>query len=424
VSGDITGHAAPVGSLNGAAPAGPLGRHVTLTPASQTIIRPVRWTWTDRIPAGAITLIPGREGIGKSLLLAWLTAQITRGTLPGDCCGQARPVIYAATEDSWSQTIAPRLLAAGADLDLVYRVEVDFDGAHDTLTFPRDCDAIAAEILRLGVAMLAADPLLSLISAAINTHQDRDLRNALEPLARLADTTACAVVGLAHFNKSAGDDAANLITGSRAFSAVARAVIAVARDNDATDGSCVASQIKNNLGRLNLPSLRYVVESVELPTDEGPAFVGRLNMLGETDRSVTDILGDTGTDAPSRSERDHVAIWLTDYLTAHGREASWADIRAAARDEGVAERTLQRVRERLGIVSERSGVPPRSIWRLAADDSRSPSAPTAPQSRHPRQGSEPGADGAIEPTDKITSYGPSRPRLVDVSRSSSREPAA
>src|SRR6266851_8041651 len=84
-------------------------RRVRLTPASAIPMRPVRWLWDGRIPAGAITLLPGREGIGKSLALAWLAARLTRGQLPGLHYGTARPVIYAATEDSWGHTIAPRL---------------------------------------------------------------------------------------------------------------------------------------------------------------------------------------------------------------------------------------------------------------------------------------------------------------------------
>ncbi|MCK9903776.1 AAA family ATPase [Frankia sp. Cpl3] len=276
-------------------------------------------------------------------------------------------MVYAATEDSWSHTIAPRLHVAGADLDLVYRVEVEHDGACDALTLPRDTDALSREIDQLGVALLAADPLLSLIHAGIDTHRDRDLRTALEPLAAMADLTGCAVVGLAHFNKSASADVLNLITGSRAFSAVARAVLAVARDTDADDGSCVMSQAKNNLGRLDLPSLRYTVESAEVATEEGPAHVGRLVFLGETERSVSDILGDAQTrDPDSRAERDDAATWLAGHLAGQGGEAAWAGLRKAARAEGIAERTLQRARTRAGVVAERSGFPARPVWRLTA----------------------------------------------------------
>jgi AAA domain len=44
----------------------PPGRQVFVTLASQIKPRPVHWLWPDRIPAGALTLLAGREGIGKA----------------------------------------------------------------------------------------------------------------------------------------------------------------------------------------------------------------------------------------------------------------------------------------------------------------------------------------------------------------------
>jgi hypothetical protein len=324
----------------------------------------VFWSWADRIPAGAITVVPGREGIGKSLFLAWLAAQLTRGTLPGIHYGTPRPVIYAASEDSWGHTIAPRLFAAGADLDMVYRVDVDTDGIGGHLTLPTDCAGLAVEIDRLGVALLAADPLLSLIHGSIDTHRDRDLRKALEPLAKLADTTGCAVVGLAHFNKSASTDSLSLITGSRAFSAVARAVIAMAADPQTDDGTCLMTQAKSNLGRTNLPSLTYHIGTAEIATDEGTAYVGRLDFTGETTRTVGDILAETTTDPAEKTERNHAATWLRDYLEHAGGQATRGDIIKAARAEGIAERTLQRATTTAKVEVTRSGFPSATTWRL------------------------------------------------------------
>ncbi len=382
---------APVNGWHGGVP----DRRVRLTPASSIRMRRAAWLWDARIPSGALTVIPGREGIGKSLILAWLAGQITRGLLPGQHAGDSRPVLYAASEDSWAHTIAPRLFAAGADLDMVYRVDVEQDGVIGQLTLPRDCSALAGEVTALGAVLLAADPLLSVIHSAIDTHRDRDLRTALEPLVALADSTGCAVVGLAHFNKSEGSDALNLITGSRAFSAVARAVVAIARDADADDGSCVLSQAKNNLGRLDLPSLRYVIDSAKVPTADGTACVGRVRFTGESDRSVTDILSDAPTPGECRSDRDAALAWLTDYLTQRGGEAPWAEIRKAARSEAIADRTLQRACSRAGITSVRVGFPSRTVWRL--DD------PHSRQSRHSRhlpEGDPSGRDrGATDPVD-------------------------
>ena len=62
-----------------------------VTLASQIKPRPVRWLWPDRIPAGALTLLAGREGIGKSLVGVHLAAQLTRGTLPGGRHGKPVP---------------------------------------------------------------------------------------------------------------------------------------------------------------------------------------------------------------------------------------------------------------------------------------------------------------------------------------------
>ncbi|MFC6080733.1 AAA family ATPase [Sphaerisporangium aureirubrum] len=355
------------------------GRRIVLTPASAVRMRAVHWLWDERVPSGAITVIPGREGIGKSLMLAWLTARLTRGQLPGIHLGTPRPVIYAATEDSWGHTIAPRLHAAGADLDMVFRVEVERDGALDQLTLPRDCEALAYEIERMGVAMLAADPLLSLIASGINTHQDRELRTALEPLARLADRSACAVVGLAHFNKSANTDALNLITGSRAFSAVARAVLAIARDPHADDGSCVLSQAKNNLGRLDVPSLRYVVRTAQVPTDEDePAMVGRLDFIGESDRSVDDILSESAGDPHESAERAEAASWLTSYITSQpNQEAAAEQVFRSGTAAGFSRDQLKRAKPKARVTSRKSDFGGGWVWAL----------PT-PQGSEEREGSK------------------------------------
>jgi hypothetical protein len=236
------------------------------------------------------------------------------------CHGAPRSVIYAATEDSWERTIAGRLLVAGADLDRVYRVEVEQVGTTVALSLPRDCAALAEQITTHDVALLILDPLIPAVDSRINVNQE-ELRGALEPLAALADHTGTAIFGLAHFNKATGTDALSRITGSRAFAAVARAALAFARDPHTDDGSCVLSQVKNNLERRDIPSLRYTIESIAVPTPEGPGNWGRLHLIGETDTHVEALLNDTDT-GQDRTERDAAFGWLTDYLTINPKSAS------------------------------------------------------------------------------------------------------
>ena len=91
-------------------------RHIKLVPASTIKVKPVHWLWKDRIPLGELTLLAGREGIGKTTIAYTLAAWITTGTMKGRFMGSPRSVLVAATEDSWEHTIVPRLMAAGADL--------------------------------------------------------------------------------------------------------------------------------------------------------------------------------------------------------------------------------------------------------------------------------------------------------------------
>lgn len=340
---------------------------LVVTPASQISPRPVRWGWEDRLPAAHVGLIPGREGIGKSLFLIWLTAQITRGTLPGMFYGTPRWVFYAATEDSWAQTIVPRLIAAGADLELVGRVEVEDiqTSMRIELTLPRHCELLASEVKQREVAMIALDPLMSVVDRAVDTYNDREMRTVLEPLARLADDTGCMIVGLAHFNKSATDDPLNLVTGSRAFTAVVRAIVAIVRDPDSDNGECVISQVKNNLGRLDLPNLTYQVISATVETDEGDAKVGRLHFTGESTRSVRDILADAGNGA-ERTERAECAEWLRQALAAG--PCRTREIESDAENvQGYSKRTLVRARKLLGVQAEQlaTGSKGRNEWWLS-----------------------------------------------------------
>lgn len=154
-------------------------RRVKLTPASEIGPLPVRWLWQDRIPIGEITLTAGFAGVGKSTFHAYIIAGVTTGTLAGVHEGTPQPVNICAREDSWQRSIVPRLMAAGADLDLVYRAEVETgEGRLAKVTLPADNDALEAEIQRLGVALVSVDPLLSAIEDHLDSYKSAEIRDA------------------------------------------------------------------------------------------------------------------------------------------------------------------------------------------------------------------------------------------------------
>jgi AAA domain len=173
-----------------------------LTPASAIKPRRVRWLWTDRLALGTLALLAGREGLGKSILAYIIAAMITRGMLPGEHIGTPRAVLIAAIEDSWSRTIVPRLIAADADLDLVFRVEILADEVHRELDLPVDLARVREAVEQTGAVLLILDPLLSRLSDRLDPHKDADVRLALEPLVATADVANISVWGLIHHNKA------------------------------------------------------------------------------------------------------------------------------------------------------------------------------------------------------------------------------
>lgn len=331
-------------------------RRLRLTPASSFRIRGVKWVWENRMPVGALTLIPGREGVGKSTFLAWMAAAVTRGELPGMHFGVPKSVLYSASEDAWEYTIAPRMLAAGADMDRVFRIDAALEGdGYGGVLLPRDCRELVPVSRDVDAGVLLCDPIISLVDERLNTFKSKELRSALEPLTAAAEEAEIGIGALVHFNKGQGTDVGTLISGARAWVEVARAVVAIGRDKEADEYTCVVSQTKNNLGVGDLPNLTYTIDSHQLTTSDGElTSVGRLRWTGETDRGVEDLLAEAAAStSPSAGKAGKLMRELIDYIvgkcpTPHDG-VSTSDLVAEFEDEHAADlirQTLRRAAKR------------------------------------------------------------------------------
>src|SRR5665213_12264 len=343
-------------------------RRIRLTPASSIRPRPVRWIWDLRVALGTLCLLAGREGIGKSTLAYTLAALITRGQLPGAYFGKARAVIVAATEDSWEHTIVPRLMAAGADLDLIYRVDVTSTGLDSSLVLPSDLSLLERSVAEVDAALILLDPLMSRLDAGLDTHKDAEVRIALEPLVALADRCGAAILGLIHVNKSGGTDALNMLMGSRAFGAVARSVL-FAMNSPEDENVKLLGQPKNNLGRSDLPTLTYSITGTKVADRaDGEIWTGRVEWIGESDVTISDALVASGEDSEARSATEEAVDWLQDYLKSVGGVAPSGTIKLQGHAVGHSARTLDRARKKLRIATESAGFPRQTFWQMPASE--------------------------------------------------------
>jgi len=346
-------------------------RELVLTAAADIVPRRVKWLWDHRLAMGSMSLNGGREGQGKTLLAVELAAKVSRGILDGEYRGQPRSVIIVTSEDAWDRTIVPRLMAAGADLSRVFRAQAKTaDDVLTGLSLPHDFHLFEQKIEEAKAALVILDPLLSRLDGNLDTHKDADARLALEPLVALAERTGTHIMGLIHVNKSETIDPLTSLMASRAFVAVARAVLFVMKDPE-DDGARLVGQPKNNLGRTDLPTLRFSVDEVEVskdPDDGKPITAPKMRWLTDTTRTIEESLLALTKGTQAQSRRAEAERWLIAYLRQQPEaEAKATDIEAAAARVGHSANALRRAREGMkgGVTTARRGFPSETFWQLS-----------------------------------------------------------
>jgi hypothetical protein len=365
---DLARHLDGSPTPNGDSPA--VGRQ--LVPQVLSTIEPIRtrWAWEGRLPLGAVTLLAGRQGLGKSTLLASIAADLSRGRLPGDLAGEPATVLMASYEDPTDSVQVPRALAAGADLELLVGLDLIEDGRPDLLSLPGDLDLIADAAREYRARVLVIDPLMAALPGRIDSHRDQDVRRALAPLGQLAEDADLAIIAVLHLRKGAATEALDRISGSVAFTAAARSVLAFGcgeEDDGASEDGRVLAHAKSNLAPL-APSLAYRIESVTVHHDGIDIPTSRLACEGECDTHAGELLSPPV--AEDRTEVDIAAEWLGDEL-GDGEWHPAAEVREAAKRDDIATRTLQRAMSRLGVEPDRRAPAGRSgpgsavgHWRL------------------------------------------------------------
>jgi len=332
----------------------PAAEHRT-RPASSFRVRQQRWAWHHRVPVGELTFLAGRPKQGKGAVAASLAAQATCGTLVGDWHGTPVDVVIVAAEDRPETVLVPRLAAAGADLDRVHVWPLG-----EGLQLADAAGELRAEVERTGSRLVVLDPVGAFLGG-VDAHRDNDVRDALAPLGLLAADLDAAALIVAHLRKNmGGGDPVAGIVGSVGFGGRARSVLSVAAHPD-DDGTRLVAATGVNLAPADLPAWRYRVEGAAV-TVGGVAVeeVARVVWLGEEAVDHATLYDD----AEDRSERTEAQTWLRDELTDRGGQAAPVDLRKAAEAAGLAWRTVQRARQRLGVTSVRAGFPSSSVWSL------------------------------------------------------------
>jgi putative DNA primase/helicase len=322
------------------------GPRMVSTRADQITPSRPQWMWDRWLTAGALHLLVGRQGGGKSTFAAWLTAQITTGRpYPDDpTCREPENVATLSLEEADDRLVA-RLHAAGADVTKVEVLsdveDVDDEGRpyRRPWRLPKDCSVIETFIRDARVRLLVVDGLGYSITG--DSHNYAVIGSALSALSGVAERTGCAILGLTHPPKGASDPVTAAI-GSTAWTAIPRVVWVLGTDpQDETEQRRVARVSKTNYR----------------PPDNGLGFAigndeayecGYVTGLGMSAVSAEDLVAARPNDG-ERTEREEARDLIKSILSTGPMDTS--EVLKTTRAAGVSEMTVKRARRDLGVIS-------------------------------------------------------------------------
>jgi putative DNA primase/helicase len=323
----------------------------------------IDWLWQDWIAIGKVHALAGEGGRGKSTILCNITAMTTTGTRwpDGAQASQVGSVIILAAEDDVEDTLAPRLMAAGADLSRVFVIRSVFDDSRRRgFSLQADLERLEAEILKHdNVKLVIIDPVSSYLGK-IDSHKNADVRSVLEPLGEMAARLRVAVICNNHFSKGGGN-ANSRIIGSVAFVNQARAAFIVTPDED-DETRMLLIPSKMNIAPIR-HGLAYRIEGC-LVEFEGKEIATSRIMFESTPITITadQALAALAGNSENRSEKSEAIDFLTDAL--RNGPVSAKDMKKEALDAGISSKSLRSAREALGIKPEKTGFEGGWVWSL------------------------------------------------------------
>lgn len=310
-------------------------------PASTIKPVPLPMIWRGRIPVGALTVIAGKPGLGKSTLATTIAANLSKDGLAA---------IISDLEDDPAGVIRPRLEVGGANLERVHLIPPDL-----APSLPADINRLRSLILQTKASALILDPVGAHFRPERRVHD----RPTLNELVQVARETRCAVIGIHHTVKTSIDGTALGAIGgpSGGLAGTARAVYVYGYDPEDEDRRALACAKINGVEEPATMIFEHDTIDLEYGPDLG---AGALRLVDETGARAKGVLKRGKT----RANRDaECGEWLTKFLAGgDGFKRQVSEVKREGQEVGLGWATLRRVAVSLGIAREKVGFGPDGFW--------------------------------------------------------------
>jgi putative DNA primase/helicase len=338
-------------------------------------MRAIHWLWGKRFAVGKIGIIAGLPDEGKGQILCYIAARGTRGLEwpNGEGICPKGNVIILSAEENPSDSLAPRLKAAGADLSRIHFLNMVCDRDEKTgqpqrrmFSLVSDLEKLRRKIVEVGnVVAVLIDPISSYLGIGkVDSYRDTDVRAALGPLKDLAEEKKIAVITVMHFNKKVDITNALLrVSNSMAFVGLPRHAYGVI--NDAENARKLFVRAKNNdAAEADNQTLAFHFDVKEVGTDPDSGEPIRAPFIvwepGYVDVTATEAMT-AASENKSPGERDKAKNLLLTLL-AEGREVFVDELKDTAAGHGIAWRTIRRAADDLEVVVDKDRSTPKGKW--------------------------------------------------------------
>jgi putative DNA primase/helicase len=190
-------------------------------------------------------------------------------------------------------------------------------------------------------------------------HKAKNVRRSLQPIVRFAEEMGCAVIGITHFAKNtAGRNPTDRVLGSQAFSALAHMVLVAAKEEDSDRR--IFTRSKSNIS-IDTGGFAYTIEAATLPSGVlATHVVWREALEGNAREILASVEIGEGNTKPINMQSEAQTFLYTELKDGPVPARELLD--KAKNDFGLTERTLQRAKDKLGIIVTKSGFNGGWVW--------------------------------------------------------------
>ncbi len=320
-------------------------RTMELIPMSASKPKHLKWLWPNRILENKGNVLFGEPGLGKGFVGADFVARMTTGRDFYDSPNnnELYSAIVCCDEDSWEETIQPRLLVAGADPDRVFKLFISNTSAESVeeglmrldTDLPQLAETIASNPDRKFIILV--DPLATYVGE-LDPNKDKEVRPLYTKLKQFAEKYCVTFVFVAHPNKNEEASAINRLSGAKALTSVFRNTWLVEKDPEDKSARLLVSTKGNLAGENSKKGLRFKIENVAdtgIIADDGETIkdIGKLEWTGVTDKDADEVLqaaASGGKNYKKKKDEQTGVDFLKDFL-ATGAQCAGDGYQEAAR---------------------------------------------------------------------------------------------